>query len=75
MGVVRGVPDLAFVLPGGQAAFMELKSRLGKTSPEQDAFIAKCNEMGVPCPVVSDIDNALFILRAWGVLRKRRQVA
>lgn len=68
MGLRAGVPDLAFVLPDGGAAFMELKSRTGRVSPEQSAFIATCDAIGVPCPVVSDLENARMILRAWKVI-------
>jgi hypothetical protein len=38
MGLVRGVADLALVLPGGRAAFLEVKARGGRQSPEQLAL-------------------------------------
>jgi hypothetical protein len=68
-GVVAGVPDLAFVLPGGSAAFLELKSPTGRLSPAQKAFGEKCEAMGVPYAVSANLDNALAILVAWGVLK------
>lgn len=67
-GVVAGVPDLAFVLPDGRAAFVELKRPGGTLSPAQKAFHAKCAAMDVPCAVIADIDTAVATLRGWGVL-------
>lgn len=71
MGVVAGTPDLAFVLPDGRAAFMELKAAGGRLSREQKAFQAKCDKMGVPYAVCWSIDAAVEVLKAWGVLQFR----
>lgn len=68
LGVQRGIPDLMFVLADGRAAFLELKARTGRLSPDQKAFGAKCEAMGVEYAVSADLDQALSILRAWGVL-------
>ncbi len=75
MGMRKGVPDLCFVLADGTFAAMELKRLGGAIRPEQAAFIAWCDAHGVNCPVVSDLDNALMILRAWKCLKNVRQVA
>lgn len=69
-GLVAGVPDLCFVLADGSAAFLELKSGAGRLSPQQKDFAARCEAMGVPWAVASDIDTALAILRGWEVLPK-----
>lgn len=69
LGVVAGVPDLAFVLSDGRAAYMELKAPKGVLSPAQKAFRDKCSRMEVEYAVVSSLDTALDILTAWGVIK------
>lgn len=68
MGVVPGVPDLAFVLSDGSPAYIELKAAGGRLEPPQRAFQAKCAVMGVPYVVCYSLDSALAILRAWNVI-------
>ena len=58
MGVVAGVPDLAFVLPDGRAAFMEVKTRAGRLAPEQLAFRDRCGAVGAPYAIVRAVDEA-----------------
>lgn len=72
MGVVPGIPDLAFVLADGRAAFMEIKKPGGRIAPEQKAFAAKCLAMNVPHALVADIDSALAALIMWGILPSPR---
>lgn len=67
-GMVAGIPDLVFVLENGQVAFLELKSVGGRLSPEQRAFMEKCQRLRINHAVCADIDSALLILRGWGVL-------
>jgi len=67
-GVVSGIADLAFVLPDGRAAFLELKSGVGRLSPAQKAFQDKCASMEVEYAVSSSLDHALSILSAWGAI-------
>lgn len=71
MGVVKGVPDLAFVLADCRAAFMEIKIPGGRLEPEQKAFQKRCADMGVEYVVVYSIDSALSVLRAWKVIVSR----
>jgi len=71
-GMVPGVADLAFVLSNGCAAFMELKAPGGRQSPAQVEFQARCERIDVPYVVCSDLDNALSILEAWGILKPSR---
>ena len=68
MGVVPGIPDLAFVLSDGRAAYIELKAAGGRLEAPQRAFQAKCEAMHVEYAVCHSLDSALAILRAWGVL-------
>jgi hypothetical protein len=68
MGMVAGVPDLAFVLPGGRAAFLELKTPTGVVSPEQLAFRARCAAAGVPYAIARTPEEAQAILADWGAI-------
>ena len=68
MGMLAGVPDLAFVLADGRPAFLELKVGKNKMSPGQTEFALRCEAIGVPCACAWGIDQALSILEAWGVL-------
>lgn len=69
LGVVPGTPDLAFTLPDGRSAYMELKALGGRLSPEQRAFADKCARMGVEYCTCYDIDTAISVLEAWSVLK------
>ena len=42
MGKLAGVPDIAMVLPGGRAAFIELKIKGGRLSEDQKDFCRRC---------------------------------
>ena len=68
MGVVDGVPDLAFVLPDGRAAFLEVKTRTGRLSPEQRAFRDRCTAVGAPYAIVRSVEEAKRVLASWGGL-------
>lgn len=68
MGMLAGVPDLAFILADGRPAFLELKSGKNKLSPEQTDFAKRCDAIGVECASAWGIDQALAVLIAWGVL-------
>ncbi len=69
MGVRAGVADLCFVLRNGSAAFMELKASGGRQSAAQLVFEQRCIDAGVPYVVVTSMDGAVEILKAWGVCR------
>jgi hypothetical protein len=69
LGVKAGVPDLCLVRPGGSVAFLELKSRDGRQSPEQIAFQQLCETNGAPYAIARSIDEAVSTLTAWGCLR------
>lgn len=69
LGVVPGIPDLAFVLADGRAAYMELKAIRGRLSPEQKLFQAKCERLGIEHAVCFDLDTALRVLEAWSVIQ------
>ncbi len=72
LGVNKGWPDLIFILADGSTAMMELKKPGGRQTPEQRELQAFCERVGVEYAVVSSIDTALSILRAWKVLPPER---
>lgn len=61
MGVKRGVPDflLPFPSPKGQwiGLAVELKSKKGKLSPEQEQWLKALGNAGWMASVVRDIDG------------------
>lgn len=69
MGVRPGVGDLCLVLPGGHAAFLELKAAAGRMSPEQRVFRADCETIGAFYEVASSPEQAAAVLSQWGALR------
>lgn len=69
MGTLAGAPDLMFILPDATVCFLELKRPRGVTSPAQYDFATRCGRIGVEIATVYDIDTALRILTAWGVLQ------
>ena len=66
MGIRPGVADFALVLPGGRAAYLELKSRKGRLSPAQEEFRAACLAAGALYEVARSSDEAIEVLRGWG---------
>jgi len=69
MGVVAGVADLALVLPGGRAAFLEIKGSAGRQSPEQRGFEAAARQAGALYAVARSVDEAHAVLKGWGAVR------
>lgn len=72
MGVKAGVADLAFVLPDGRAAFVELKAGKGSASPAQKRFRADCEMQGVPYAECRSLAEVEGTLAAWGVAGRAR---
>lgn len=70
MGVRPGIPDLCFVLPGGRAAFIELKADKGVVSPEQKTVLAMVDDLGGLYAVCRSLDGVEDTLRVWGVEMK-----
>jgi hypothetical protein len=67
-GVLAGIPDLGFVLPGGQAGFFEIKPpKRGHLSDEQAAMLPRLETLGARCAVVRSIEDARAALTAWGI--------
>lgn len=58
-GVVAGVPDLclAVMRHGYGALYIELKTKRGRLSPAQSAWLSKHNAEGYMCVVVRSLDE------------------
>lgn len=69
MGVRPGRPDLEFISPEGLYHGLELKRRGEKQNDAQKEFAAKCDRLGWIYAVADTLDDALAVLRNWGVLR------
>jgi hypothetical protein len=66
-GTVAGVPDTIWV-KGGQVYALELKTAGGRPTEAQLAAIATA---GAFCCIADDLDRALAVLEAWGLLQGR----
>jgi hypothetical protein len=67
VGTLSGIPDLALVLPGGQIRFIEVKTPVGRLSPEQMAIHSWLVALGTPCAVCQSVDEARRALDSWNV--------
>ncbi len=74
MGLRRGVPDFLFVLPGGAAAFIELKIAAGRLSPFQVEFRESCELAGAKWALCRSLDEVIATLGGWGVRLRARVV-
>lgn len=75
LGVVAGVPDLIFILPGGFTCWMEIKVPGGSLSAAQEAFhnVLATNEHR--CVVVHSVKEALDVLELWNCLKRGARAA
>ena len=71
LGVTAGIPDLILLWPG-HVAGLEMKAPKGKPSPAQLAIGETFKSMGHLWGVASSVDEALALLRSWGVPTKER---
>jgi hypothetical protein len=67
MGLRSGVADLVFV-KAGRAYFLELKRPGGKQSEIQRLFQAEAESVGAAYALAYSFDEALDLLRHWGIL-------
>lgn len=72
MGVRPGVADLSFVLPGGRAAFIELKAGKGRQQPSQAVFEEEVSGLGAAYTVCRSVDDVQRTLTGWGVQLRGR---
>jgi len=73
MGTMPGVADLLFIWPGPaapQLLFLELKAPRRTTSAEQDHFAERARATGAFYEVADNIDDAIAILKSYGLLAR-----
>lgn len=79
MGMLAGVPDLVFVMPNGQAAFIELKTPTGEVREEQIEFQRRVRANGcayATCRSFDEVETTLVRwLAAYGLTLRARTVA
>lgn len=71
-GLKPGVADICFMLPDGKCAWLEMKTESGRLSPHQEGFKHRCAMLGHPWAMARSLDEAIEIVRGWGVLREAR---
>jgi len=64
---VKGMPDIAGVLPGGRALFLEVKRRHGRMSPDQDRMVSRLIGTGARVGVVHNVEEVRGMLVASGL--------
>ncbi len=64
---VPGMPDIAGVLPGGRALFLEVKRPGGHPTRQQEAMMDRLNRAGAVVRIVYGIPEVQIILRLAGV--------
>ena len=69
MGVRAGVFDFALVLPGGQAAFLELKTEKGRLSTVQKVFQEAAKKAGAITAVCASPEAVQAVLKGWGAVK------
>lgn len=67
LGVLPGVADLVFVLPGGHVGFIELKTPGNYLTPKQKAFRDDVLRLGARYAYAYSHEEVVTILRTWGV--------
>lgn len=68
MGVLPGVADMIYLLPGARVVFHELKATDGEIEPSQAQFAADVRRLGFEHFVSFGLDDALAVAERVGVL-------
>lgn len=58
-GMPKGFSDLLYIGPAADTVFLEIKNERGKTSEEQDRFLALMKKYGHSAAVVRSADEAI----------------
>lgn len=66
-GLLKGMPDLEIIAPGGLCFFLELKTAGGRLSAAQDALRLRLMSMSVPWALVRSIDDVRGALAHWKI--------
>ncbi len=72
MGMAAGWPDFIFLLPNGQAAFLELKASSGSLSDGQIEFRHKATALNCGFAVCRSLDEVEATLTRWLALYGRK---
>jgi hypothetical protein len=68
-GVKPGLPDILLIGPDGRHYWLELKTRKGRLSDEQEAFRDAMEERQVLWAMAVGYDEAIAWLKRWGAVR------
>lgn len=61
----RGFPDRTLMFPGALVLFVEMKTEIGHTSPQQDIWIARLRGLGFVCEVCRTLGECqLAVMKA-----------
>lgn len=71
-GVKRGIADLVFVAPEWKTYWLEMKDGQRPLRDEQIGFGAICKRSGHPWRVARSVEEAMAVVREWGLLKKGR---
>ena len=67
-GLRAGVADLVVMSPDGRAHFLEVKTETGRLSESQIRFAELCIKRGWKYEVARTVDEAVEIVRKWGIV-------
>jgi hypothetical protein len=65
-GMAKGFPDIIALAPDGKVAFLEMKAKTGRLSPEQIGILERLCSLGFDCGCFNSVDSAMAALRRWG---------
>lgn len=68
MGLRAGVSDLIVMGQGSKAHFLEIKTDTGRLSESQKKFEAMCLKKNWPYAVARSVDEAVEIVKKWGLV-------
>lgn len=68
MGVRPGIPDIIISMPDRRMAFVEVKTKGGRVSPEQRAFLLDMHMRGHDTAWVRSLDEAIEFLSDCGAI-------
>ena len=68
-GLRKGVADICIMLTKNRSCWLELKKPGNYQTPEQKGFQAICDRLEHPYAVAKTLEQAVNILRDWGVTR------
>lgn len=75
MGTLPGVADFVFITYGARVDFLELKAPKGTLSDEQKSFRGRVLALGCRYEIARSGQEAVEILRSWGILERVRVAA